>query len=235
MIRELLVMLAAFAAGVLIYPFAVTVLTLRGAGQRIAGYGPSAHRVKAGTPTLGGVVFIFLAVVAWIIADRSRAGFVPVFALIGGALLGALDDLVNVRSSHTLGLPARPKLAVEGVVGVLTGVGLYLTGFTQQYFPGLGAPDLHWGVIIVAALAVVAATNAVNLTDGVDGLAASCTGVVFFAAAMIGVRTGNLPVTLLAAALTGALAAFLVYNWHPARLFMGDAGALALGAALVAL
>jgi phospho-N-acetylmuramoyl-pentapeptide-transferase len=86
----------------------------------------------------------------------------------------------------------------------------------------------------LALLAVVSTSNAVNLTDGVDGLAASCTGLAFFGVTMIAVRDLDLHVTILAAALTGSLAAFLVYNWHPARIFMGDTGSLALGCALVA-
>jgi phospho-N-acetylmuramoyl-pentapeptide-transferase len=234
-IRALVVMAIAFVAGALLYPLLISALVRRNIGQRVARYGPTTHRIKEGTPTLGGVLFVALAVLAWIIGDRTRTGFVPVFALLAGAVIGGIDDLVNVRSGNELGLPAWHRLAIEGVAGVLVGLGVLITGFTQQYFPGLGAPDLHWGVVIVVALAVVATSNAVNLTDGVDGLAASCAGIVFFGVALIAVHTGNVPVTVLAAALTGSVAAFLVYNWHPARLFMGDTGSLALGAALVAL
>ncbi|HYL72307.1 MAG TPA: phospho-N-acetylmuramoyl-pentapeptide-transferase, partial [Candidatus Dormibacteraeota bacterium] len=114
------------------------------------------------------------------------------------------------------------------------GIALAVAGFTHQYFPGLAAPNLGWGIVPVAILALVATSNAVNLTDGVDGLAASCTGLAFFALTMVAVRAGDVHATILAAALTGSVAAFLVFNWYPARLFMGDTGSLALGCALVA-
>ncbi len=234
MSHALLVGLVSFAAGLLLYPLLTTQLVRRGVGQRIAAYGPLTHRIKEGTPTLGGILFCCIAVAAWLIADRSREGFIAVFALAGGALLGGLDDLINIRSLRRLGLPGRHKLAVEAFIGILLGVALEVGGFTHQFFPGLGAPDLGWGIVAVAMLALVATSNAVNLTDGVDGLAASCTGLAFFGVTMIAVRAGDVHATILAAALTGALAAFLVYNWHPARLFMGDTGSLALGCVLVA-
>jgi phospho-N-acetylmuramoyl-pentapeptide-transferase len=229
------VLLASFGSALLLYPPLVTLLTRRGAGQQVAAYGPSTHRVKQGTPTLGGVLFCALAVVAWLALDRSRAGFILVFALVGGAALGALDDVINIRSLSRLGLPGWNKLATEAAIGLLLGIALAIAGFTRQFFLGLGAPDLHWGIVPLVMLAVVATSNAVNLTDGVDGLAASCTGLAFFGVTLIAVRNGDVHVTIVAAALTGAVAAFLVYNWNPARIFMGDTGSLALGTVLVAL
>ncbi len=224
-----------FAAGVALYPLLVTALVRGGVGQHVASYSPLSHRIKEGTPTLGGLLFCAIAVVAWLVVDRSREGFIAVFALVGGALVGGLDDVINMRSRRRLGLPARHKLIVEGFIGLLLGFGLLIAGFTHQYFPGLGAPNLGWGIVVLAVAALVATSNAVNLTDGVDGLAASCTGLAFFGVTMIAVWTGDVHTTILAAALTGSVAAFLVYNWHPARLFMGDTGSLALGCALVAL
>jgi phospho-N-acetylmuramoyl-pentapeptide-transferase len=224
----------AFGAGVLLYPAYLSLLVRARMRQHVAEYGPATHRAKEGTPTLGGALFCAAAVVAWLVFDRSREGFLAIFALLGGAAIGAVDDLVNI-SGLRLGLPAWHKLAAQAFVGLLVGIGLAIAGFTHQYFPGLGAPDLGWGIAVVAMFAVVAASNAVNLTDGVDGLAATCTGLVFFGITLIGVRDSDLAVTVIAAALTGAVAAFAVYNWHPARLFMGDTGSLALGCVMVAL
>jgi phospho-N-acetylmuramoyl-pentapeptide-transferase len=225
---------AAFVGGVALYPVLVSLLVRYGVGQRVASYSPMTHRIKEGTPTLGGVLFCGIAVIAWLALDRSREGFIVVFALVGGAVVGGLDDLINIRSKRSLGLPGWQKLCVEAFIGLLVGLALGIAGFTHQYFPGLAAPNLSWGIVPLALLAVVSTSNAVNLTDGVDGLAASCTGLAFFGVTMIAVRDLDLHVTILAAALTGSLAAFLVYNWHPARIFMGDTGSLALGCALVA-
>lgn len=233
--HEIGVLLVSFVAGLLLYPPMLSALARRHIGQRVAEYGPSTHRVKAGTATFGGVLFCAIVVVAWLALDRSREGFIAVFALCGGAALGALDDAVNVQSRRRLGLGGWNKIAVEAVVGVLLGIGLLVAGFTHQFFPGLGAPDLGWGIVPVAAVAVVAASNAVNLTDGADGLAASCTALVFFGLSVVAVSVVDVHATIVAAALTGGVVAFLVYNWHPARIFMGDTGALALGAVMVAL
>lgn len=234
MIRAVIVGGVCFAVGLVLYPFLVTRLVRRGVGQNVASYSPLTHRIKQGTPTLGGLLFCAIVIVTWLVADRSREGFIAVFALIAGAAVGGLDDVVNIRSLRRLGLPAWHRLAVEGFIGLLLGIALAVAGFTHQYFPGLGAPNLGWGIVPVAVLALVATSNAVNLTDGVDGLAASCTGIAFFGLTMVGVRTGDVHATLIAAALTGAVVAFLVYNWHPARIFMGDTGSLALGCVLVA-
>ena len=221
--------------GLLLYPPMLSALVRRGVGQRVAAYGPATHRVKEGTATFGGVLFCAIAVAAWLALDRSREGFIAVFALCGGAALGALDDAVNIQSRSRLGLGGWNKIAVEALVGLLVGIGLVVTGFTHQFFPGLGAPDLGWGMVPLTMVALVAASNAVNLTDGVDGLAASCTALVFFGLSLIAVRAPDLHVTIIAAALTGGIAAFLVYNWFPARIFMGDTGSLALGSVMVAL
>jgi phospho-N-acetylmuramoyl-pentapeptide-transferase len=206
-----------------------------GARQHVASYSPASHRAKEGTPTLGGALFCLIVVIAWLAVDRSREGFVAIFALLAGAIAGGLDDIINIRDITRLGLSVWQKLSLQGVTGVLVGVGLTIAGFTHQFFPGLGAPNLGWGLAVVVAIAVVATSNAVNLTDGVDGLAASCTALVFIGIAIIAVTRQDLAVAFLAAALAGAVVAFLIFNWFPARVFMGDAGSLALGCAIVAL
>ena len=225
----------AFVAGVVLYPAFIGLLVRFGARQHVASYSPASHRAKEGTPTLGGVLFCVVVIVAWLAVDRSRQGFVVIFALLAGAIAGGLDDIVNIRDATRLGLSVYQKLSLQGVTGVLVGIGLTITGFTHQFFPGLGAPNLGWGLAIVVAIAVVATSNAVNLTDGVDGLAASCTSLVLIGLAIIAVTRHDLPVAIIAAALAGAVIAFLLFNWFPARVFMGDAGSLALGSAIVAL
>jgi phospho-N-acetylmuramoyl-pentapeptide-transferase len=230
-----LVLVLAFAAGMALYPWLTTQLARGGAGQRVQAYNPSSHMVKMGTPTMGGILFCVIAVVAWLAFDRSRVGFVAVFALGAGATLGLLDDRDNIRGKGVFGLGVVEKIAFQALIGLLVGIGLDVAGATRQYFPGLGAPDLHGaGIILASIVAVVAVSNAVNLTDGVDGLAASCSAIVFAGLLAVALHQHALPVVIVSAALVGGLAAFLVFNWFPARLFMGDTGSLALGCALVA-
>lgn len=225
----------AFVAGLVLYPAFIGLLVRFGARQHVASYSPASHRAKEGTPTLGGLLFCLVAVVAWLAVDRSREGFIPVFALLAGGIAGGLDDVVNIRDVTRLGISVWQKLGLQAVAGVLVGIGLTITGFTHQFVPGLGAPNLGWGVAVVAAIAVVAMSNAVNLTDGVDGLAATCTTLVLVGLTIIAVSRDDIAVAAIAAALAGVVAAFLVFNWFPARVFMGDAGSLALGCAIVAL
>jgi phospho-N-acetylmuramoyl-pentapeptide-transferase len=235
-VRETIIVgVLAFVAGLVLYPAFIGLLVRFGARQHVASYSPASHRAKEGTPTLGGVLFCFVVVVAWFAVDRSQQGFVVIFALLAGAIAGGLDDVVNINDAARLGLSVWQKLGLQGVTGVLVGVGLTIAGFTHQFFPGLGAPNLGWGLAVVAAIAVVATSNAVNLTDGVDGLAASCTSLVLVGIALIAVTRHDLSVAIIAAALAGAVVAFLIFNWFPARVFMGDAGSLALGSAIVAL
>jgi phospho-N-acetylmuramoyl-pentapeptide-transferase len=229
------VLVLAFGAGLALYPWLTTQLARGGARQRVQTYNPSSHMVKMGTPTMGGILFCVIAVVAWLAFDRSRVGFVAVFALGAGATLGLLDDRDNIRGKGVYGLGVSQKIAFQALIGLLVGIGLDVAGATRQYFPGLGAPDLHGaGIILVSIVAVIAVSNAVNLTDGVDGLAASCSAIVFAGLLAVALHQHALPVVIVTAALVGGLAAFLVFNWFPARLFMGDTGSLALGCALVA-
>jgi phospho-N-acetylmuramoyl-pentapeptide-transferase len=232
--QAIVVGVLAFVAGLVLYPAFIGLLVRLGARQHVAAYSPASHRAKEGTPTLGGALFCLVAIVAWLAIDRSRSGFVVIFALLAGAIAGGLDDIVNISNVNRLGLTVWQKLSLQGVTGVLVGIGLTIAGFTHQFFPGLGAPNLGWGLAVVAAIAVVATSNAVNLTDGVDGLAASCTSLALIGIAIIAVTRNELPTALLAVALAGAVASFLVFNWFPARVFMGDAGSLALGCAIVA-
>ncbi|HZS13505.1 MAG TPA: phospho-N-acetylmuramoyl-pentapeptide-transferase [Candidatus Dormibacteraeota bacterium] len=220
--------------GAVLYPVVIGALARAHAGQRVQAYAPSTHRVKASTPTMGGILFCALAVLAWLFFDRSRSGFVLAFALIAGAGLGVLDDLANIRGRGVLGLLGRQKLVLQGLVGILVGVGLLRVGATHQVLPVLGNVDLHGGIVVLAAVAVMAASNAVNLTDGVDGLAGWCSVLVFSALWALALHIGAHSAAVLSAAVVGGVAAFLLYNWHPARVFMGDTGSLALGCTLAA-
>lgn len=230
--RALLAFAACLVVGLALYPGLIGVLAARRAGQRVSAYVPEGHLGKMGTPTMGGLLFAALAVAAWALLDRGRGGFLIAFAVAAGAMVGIVDDLANIRGRHALGVRAREKLALEGFVGLLLGIGLHHAGYTREAFFGLDTHSLGWLIIPLTVLAVVAATNAVNLTDGVDGLAASCSVIAFATLWALAAHAGNRPVAIAGAALAGGVLAFLAYNWWPARIFMGDTGALALGAGL---
>jgi phospho-N-acetylmuramoyl-pentapeptide-transferase len=222
---------AAIAAALL--PWLIDAQRRRRAGQVIYEDAPRSHEVKAGTPTLGGVVFIPAAIAGFFIG-HERA-LLPLLALVVAAgLIGLADDLLILRTGRAVGLRAREKMALLLLAALGYVLWTYAAGFggpRQTWFAGsLALPLWLWYVLAVAA--VVGAANAVNLTDGLDGLAAGTS-----VPAIIGVQLTAYYVGLpgggaIADAVLGALLVFLWFNRHPARIFMGDAGSLALGALL---
>ena len=118
------VLFLAFGAGMVLYPWLIAQLAVSGARQRVQAYNPQSHMIKAGTPTMGGLLFCAIAVVAWLVFDRTRLGFVVVFALGAGALLGVLDDRDNIRGKGVFGLGVREKLVFQAFIGLLVGIGL---------------------------------------------------------------------------------------------------------------
>ncbi|MHB8572032.1 MAG: phospho-N-acetylmuramoyl-pentapeptide-transferase [Candidatus Dormibacteria bacterium] len=247
--------MSALAAGfaglvaLLLYPSFVQGLRRLGAGQRIRPEGPASHLAKAGTPTAGGLLFVVVVLVAWVLPGRSDAALPSLVALTLGAALGIVDDYRNVRGQRSLGLPAGMKFTLQWGMGLLALVPLTLFANPQlQLIPLFGMVDLGVLWAPLAWFAFVASANAVNLTDGSDGLAGSVTLTVLAALAVIlglsaaGVGVlGTVPPAepgLLLWSVVGlfaALAAFLVFNVHPARVIMGDTGAMALGFYVAAL
>lgn len=232
MLSSVIVCGVAFVIAIAAYPTFIRRLGRRDVRQHVQSYAPSTHAKKAGTPTMGGALFCAVAAAIWLVVDHSRSGFLAIFALLAGAGLGLMDDLDNVRGRGALGLLGRQKLFVQAVIGVTVGIGLARAGFVEQIVPGKGIVDFGDGVAIIVALAVVATSNAVNLTDGVDGLAGSCTLVALLALWLMAAHMQQVAVAVVCAATIGALAGFLAFNWHPARVFMGDTGSLALGCLL---
>ncbi len=219
---------------VLIYPAAIGRLARARMGQQIREEGPAAHHGKAGTPTAGGLVFLLVAFVLYLIADRSPAGAFVLIALFLGGALGFIDDYSAIRGGRNLGLQARYKIVIQLVTGALLGWLALRWGLTNQLVPFDGRHPIGGWMILVGALAVAAGSNAFNLTDGSDGLAAGAGAVTFGALALIAVLEHQPRAGLLPAVLAGVLVGFLFYNLFPARLFMGDTGSLALGTAMVA-
>jgi len=212
------------------------------AGASILQIGPSWHNNKSGTPIMGGLMFIFTAIIMLLVNIGSMEDY-TVFYVLALALcfgvIGFLDDFTKVRFKRNLGLTSLQKAMLQMAVSALFLYAMYKSGSinTHLYIPFFNVSfHLHPIVYIFFAMFVmVGCVNSVNLTDGVDGLSSSVTLPVmaFFTAASIG--TGHMELALLPASLVGGLIAYLFYNWHPAKVFMGDTGSLFLGGVVCAM
>ena len=217
------------------------------AGQQIKEIGPNWHMNKSGTPTMGGVMFILA--VAFVCLTVGFEGmlhgnyvhiFVLLFALVFGAI-GFLDDWEKIKKKQNLGLTAKMKFLLQLAAALVFVMLMREIGYlkTQLYIPfwqtTVHIPD--WLYFIFAAFVIVGTVNAVNLTDGLDGLASgtSLPVCLFFVAVTIAWGENYLQLGVFASGLAGGLLGFLVYNFHPAKVFMGDTGSLFLGGAIAAL
>ena len=244
--------LAGFLIAALLGKVLIPVLHRLKFGQTIREEGPAWHLAKQGTPTIGGLLFIIGSLAAALLAIIAGQFLLPVKVfsgtsltltkLFGGMLLalccgaiGFVDDYIKVVKKRNLGLTASQKLFAQLLVAAGYAISLYMAGGSRFYIPFFGLVD--WGIWFVpfCMFVVVAMTNATNLTDGIDGL---CGTVSFVATLFFLVLAGMLEYVgqgLLAAAFAGSLAGFLVWNLHPAKVFMGDTGSLFIGGLLCAL
>ena len=236
------VLLSAFLLGLVLGAPYIRLLRRLRIGQNIRPEGPQTHYVKQGIPTMGGALFIGVTSALWLLVlvllpETERDDFipqtiVPIGALISVGLLGAIDDLVNVR--YGFGIRGRHKLVWQVIVGLVAAIYIQRHfGITGIYVPLVGELEIGGGLFIALALfAIVAMSNGVNLTDGMDGLAGG-TAVFAFLSILFIASARSFPwLMVLCAAMVGALLAFLWFNVHPAEVIMGDTGALALGAML---
>ena len=232
-------LLLAFAIVVILMPAYIRLLRHSGFGKRIRREGPETHLVKEGTPTMGGllVIGVVLALFLLLRGIPERGIIAPLAALAAVGILGAIDDFLNVRTGE--GISIRQKLLWQTVFALYFAWQIQQTyDITEIAVPFLGgvdiAPPLYIGF---AAFAIVASSNSVNITDGLDGLAGGTLIVTFVAFMVIGLL--NVPVqpniALLCALLIGGLLGFLWFNVHPAQVIMGDAGSLSFGATLAAI
>lgn len=256
-------------------PLFIRYLTRKHYGQFIRHDGPATHHVKRGTPTMGGVVLIAATVIGWLVANlvvgrMPQASSILVVSLILGlGAVGFVDDFIKIRRERSLGLKARYKILGQGAVGIAFGVlalrfadehGLSPASTSISFLRDTGLDLSAWGAtlgvvlfVIFANLLITAWSNAVNLTDGLDGLATGASVIFFGTYVLIGMLQVNqwcgadatVPgcyvvrdprdLAILAAAITGAAFGFLWWNAQPARIFMGDTGSLALGGAIAGL
>jgi len=222
-----------FLISVIVSPVIIPFLTKLKFGQHIREEGPSWHEKKSGTPTMGGLIFLGSTVITALIFIKGNPDIIPVlFVTLGFGLIGFLDDYIKVVMKRNLGLRAWQKMGLQLLV---TGVFCYyIMRFTEVgtkiYVPFVKdlTVDMSWLYIPFVFFVVLGSVNGVNLTDGLDGLAASVTVMVatFFTVVAIGFGSSVYPIT---AAVVGSLLGFLMFNVYPAKVFMGDTGSLALG------
>jgi len=251
--RAAMAALLSFVISFLLGPWLIRVLTDKQIGQQIRDDGPASHAVKAGTPTMGGVLILVAFVISTLMLADVANSYVllALLATVGSGAVGFADDYLKLTRKNSKGLPPRGKLLGQFAVAFVVAVALYnLPRFsTEIAFPFVKTLRLHLDLFYIpfAMLVIVGASNAVNLTDGLDGLAIGPVMVAAAAYAIIAYATGHLKfaeylqipyvagvgeLTVFCAAVVAAGLGFLWYNAYPAQMFMGDVGSLSLGAAL---
>ncbi len=244
MVDVLIATIVAMVISIVAGPRFISFLRLREYGQQVREEGPAGHVVKQGTPTMGGLLILFSAAVPYLIlSNYSTPALTVFFCMVGCGMVGFLDDFVKLTHRRSLGLNGRWKLLLLALI--TAGVAYAARNLsTDLYIPGIGSIPLSYAWYPFLFLIIAGAANGVNLTDGIDGLAAG-TGIIavftFTAMTVIAfIRSGPpgsrsdtyLDLSIVGAALIGATVGFLWYNAFPAEVFMGDTGSMAIGGAL---
>ena len=245
--------LAALVTGLLM-PLFIRLMRHEGVGQQIRADGPQRHLVKQGTPTMGGIIILVGVLVSvGLLAEWTPALVLAVAATLVTGSLGLLDDIESVAHGRSLGLTPSQKMAGLILISVVFclvavnvcgtpaavsfpgGLSIDLGVLTTTFEVGGARIAVPWLYLAFVFLLMAGLSNAVNLTDGLDGLAGGCSMVVMLVMAMVAFSYGELDLAVFAGAIAGACVGFLWHNCYPASIFMGDTGSLALGAALAAL
>lgn len=235
-------------------PFWIKLVSLRGIGQVVRTDGPQVHLQKQGTPTMGGLLIVFTVLFSFVMmSEATDLATLAILTTLACGLVGFIDDYSKVVKERSVGLKARAKLLAGLILAALLGVAVTnythlsanvsipLTGIVipmgkASFVFALGSVRLvvPWLYILFLFLIIASTTNSVNLTDGLDGLAAGTVTIVMLAYAGIAFKQNHLDLALFCAAVGGACVGFLWYNSYPADIFMGDAGSFALGGAVAA-
>ena len=241
--KSMFAIMIGFLGAVILGLFLVPALKRWKVGQRISVFVGENHRKKEGTPTMGGFIFIIptlLATLFLLVTDRmsytSNLGIVLV-VFIGYAIIGFLDDYLSIKKKGNEGLTEFQKLVAQIIIALIFFY-MYMKngGQTALVVSTLGIHiEMGWVYGLFILFILVGASNAVNLTDGLDGLAGGLSAVAFIAFSLISMVVGFEDMGIFTFILTGALLGFLVYNTHPAKIFMGDTGSLALGGVMGAI
>ena len=235
-----LIVAAAVAAGFVLMtgPFFIPWLHKLKFGQSIREEGPQSHQAKSGTPTMGGIMIILGIVIGTLAgAPWTAEILLALFITLGHFALGFLDDYIKVVKKRNLGLKAKQKLLGQIIIALVTiYIGTKELGIdTSIWLPVLNTNvDIGFGYYLLVLFVLVGTSNAVNLTDGLDGLASGTMAVAASCYGVVCALTGHSDLVAFCVAIVAACLAFLRFNAHPAKVFMGDTGSLALGGALAA-
>ena len=217
----------------------ITFLRMQKVGKIVRSEGPQTHLVKTGTPTMGGIMVVIAVVLITLVFNTlgRLSMLLPAAVLIACATLGGIDDWMNLVRTGGSGMTARTKMLGLVAVAAVAALVLFLPypyglGLHHIYLPFVGRYDIGLLYVPVAILVIVGSANAVNFTDGLDTLAAGTAAIAFLSYGIIAFRQGQLGVVTFCLTMVGALMGFLWFNAHPAQVFMGDTGSLAIGAAL---
>lgn len=237
MLKLIAIPVTAFIVCALIGPILIPYLHKLKFGQSIRECGPASHMKKSGTPTMGGLMMLAALVLALLWGSFTPHIIIALVLTLGHALIGFLDDYIKVVMKRNLGLTAKQKFLLQFI---LAGAYVYFAEThlqnTSLWIPLVNMNlDFGWAYYALAFILLVGTTNAVNLTDGLDGLVSFVSIPVTLAFAFIAFMQGMLDVSGFALGLTGACLGFLLFNRHPAQVFMGDTGSLALGGGIAAL
>ncbi len=237
MLKLIGIPVTAFIVCALIGPVLIPFLHRLKFGQSIRECGPASHMAKSGTPTMGGLMMLAALVIALFWGRFTPHIVIALVLTLGHAVIGFIDDYIKVVMKRNLGLTAKQKFLLQFI---LAGAYVYFAEThiqnTELWIPGVNTViNLGWVYYVLAFLLLVGTTNAVNLTDGLDGLVSFVSLPVTMVFAFIAYMQGMLDVSGFALGLTGVCLGFLLFNRHPAKVFMGDTGSLALGGAVAAL
>jgi phospho-N-acetylmuramoyl-pentapeptide-transferase len=236
--RVILAAVVSLVVVLAIGPFFIPLLQRLKFGQEVRSDGPRTHLKKQGTATMGGVMILLTAGISGFLFTTNPWETMFLFLImLGCGLLGLWDDFLIVVLRRPLGLRARAKILGQLLIGILLAWGAYLLGRGTTIAVPFTAMEIEAGFFyyIFVVVVLISAANAVNLTDGLDGLASGLMVIACAAYALIAWKTGHNAAAVFAGALGGGCLGFLKYNYHPAKIFMGDTGSLALGGALAAL
>jgi len=251
--RTIFASITALLICLIVGPWMIRKLQEMQIGQQIRDDGPQSHLVKKGTPTMGGILIIFAVVISTLLWTNLSNNYVWLILLVtvGYGLIGFIDDFRKLVGKNPKGIPGKTRLAAEIVIALFVSIIVYLNpGFNSQvtvpFFKTI-LPNLGWGYVLLSTFIIVGAANAVNLTDGLDGLAIGPAIICFATYILFAYFAGNVKVSsylrvvhvsgagelaVFCGALVGAGLGFLWFNAYPAEIFMGDVGSLSLGGAL---